>query len=45
MADVLVQQHAFADASKCISQAKSADPNYGPDVLRAEGSLAEVRDP
>lgn len=42
MAAVLVRQRALADAAKCISQAASAATSHQPDLLCAEGSLAEV---
>ncbi|KAK9845666.1 hypothetical protein WJX84_003498 [Apatococcus fuscideae] len=42
MAAVLIRQHAFADAAKCISQASSSSaPHGGPDLLCAEGQLSE----
>ena len=45
MAAVLVRQRALADAAKCISQAASAAASHEPDLLCAQGSLAEVCGP
>lgn len=45
MAAVLVRQRALADAAKCISQAASAAASHEPDLLCAQGALAEVREP
>ena len=42
MAAVLVRQRAFADAGKCIGQAATLQTTHVPDLLCAEGSLAEV---